>query len=333
MTLVSGNRRRRFHRARTGAIAGSVLLAVGLIAGLVVSSGLGLGKIQELLLQLPLRTYVEATLLIGVATAIAGGKWREVVARLAANDSSRLPPQAYFALSAIGSGLGQFIPAQISTGLSRAVGARAYGGKIISHGFGATLYEQVFDQIAVAPFAAATVLVLALGWDASAWIVAAGFLLFIVFAAAKTLPALLRRVVAWSAHFAILARAAEAAWIAPDLTCKLLGWSLLRLVLLTAVWAISADALSIAVPVWHIAAAFSAAMIALALAVTPGGIGVGEWTVSAVLVMFGHPLEDAARIAIVCRVLVVVASLVWTSVGYLMLALMRRARPALCRDA
>ena len=64
--------------------------------------------------------------------------------------------------------------------------------------------------------------------------------------------------------------------------------------------------------------AFVATLLATALAVTPGGLGVNEWTFAAALTGFGVDLETATQCALVNRVLVMAAALLLGAGGFVL---------------
>jgi uncharacterized membrane protein YbhN (UPF0104 family) len=68
--------------------------------------------------------------------------------------------------------------------------------------------------------------------------------------------------------------------------------------------------------------------IANALAVTPGGLGINEWTVSSALFALGTPFPASAQWAVVNRVLVAVAAGMCGVAGLLIALAARSARRA-----
>jgi len=70
----------------------------------------------------------------------------------------------------------------------------------------------------------------------------------------------------------------------------------------------TATAVSAKIELWHLAAAMPLVVLATALAITPGGIGVTELTYAGGLRLFGTPVSTAAEWAITNRVLCMAAS-------------------------
>src|SRR5258708_2434344 len=136
-------------RLGLASLAGSIILAALLIVVLFVGPDLDLAATGRLLLGLRPQGPVEIVLLMGLGNFLAGEKWRLVVLSLGTTGLPPLPRPIYFALSAIGVALSQILPVQLTTALSRSIGARAYGGHAISRGVRAASIEPPF-----APFLA-----------------------------------------------------------------------------------------------------------------------------------------------------------------------------------
>ena len=83
----------------------------------------------------------------------------------------------------------------------------------------------------------------------------------------------------------------------------------------------------------QIAAALPFVVFAMALAVTPGGVGVNEWAFVAALVAFGVDFETATQCALVNRVLVGVAVLMVGALGAILAQVPRRHAVASGRSA
>ena len=277
-------------------------------------------------------------LLMGFNSFLAGEKWRLVVSRLDTVECRRIPRQLYFALSAIGVSLGQFLPSQVSTAFVRTIGARAYVRLALRRGAGATLFEQSFDFLAAILFGLVTILVIVTGGGALEWASSAliatllGFALSAIAApVAASVSRWLNALPPWvcgrpvRAGLADLAGSSLLRW---DLTSRLFALSVLRLGILVLVGAVSASALSLDIPLWHLAAIFPFSVLAMVLALTPGALGVNEWAFSTVLVALGTPFQVAAQWAVGTRILAIVATGLVGILALLMISLLRwSARP------
>jgi hypothetical protein len=268
---------------------------------------------------------------------VAGEKWRLVVLRFGKTDVRDIPRRLCFALSAIGVCLGQVLPTQLSTALARAVGAQAFGGRVLRDGFGATLFEQLFDVVVAALLGTAAMAVIATGGGAAAWAlcslaaIVTGLALCRICGRAKMracgrLASLAARIPGKRLR-AVLASIGEARLMAPEIVLPLFALSTLRIAVLVLIGAVVANATSLDIPLWHLAAAFPFAILAMALALTPAALGLGELTFLAVLVALGTPLQVAGQWAIATRIFVVAAAGVIGVAGVSILCLARWFRP------
>src|SRR5712691_1097589 len=171
-------------RTNLGWLLASAVLAVILLALLFVSADLDLGAIGHLLLGVPLPAFVAILLLLGLNSFLAGEKWRLIASRLHPDDDAAMPRLLYFAFTSIGVAFGQIVPAQLSLVLSRSIGAHLHGGRALSRGITATLFDYFFDVLIAGFFALASILVLIGGGGSIAWALCAlaicvvGFLLY-----------------------------------------------------------------------------------------------------------------------------------------------------------
>jgi uncharacterized membrane protein YbhN (UPF0104 family) len=325
-------------RLHLGSLFLSVVLAVILLVLLFSVTDLDLAAIKRLLFAVRPQAFAEIVLLMGFNSFLAGEKWRLVVLSFDQTDRSDIPRPLYFALSAIGVALGQVLPVQVSTALCRWLGSRAYDGYAFRRGVGATIFEQLFDVLVAGLVGLASVVVIATRSGAAVWFIGAilatsgGFALCSVGA---PLAAWLSRRFGqkWCDRTGLaqfLASAGTSQLLSPGVTRRLFLLSVVRFAVLVLVAAAGADAVSLDIPLWHLAAAFPFGIFATALALTPGGVGIGEWGLTSALFAFGTPLQVAAQWAITCRILVILASAVCAAAALAVVSLVRRLR---VRDA
>jgi hypothetical protein len=307
--------------------AGAVLLAY-----LASCTGLDLSGLARLVLTVRPAPLTEIIVLLTLNTFLAGEKWRLADRRLGRLDGSEMPRATYFAWTAIGVGIGQFVPTQLSLVLCRSLGSHLGGGFGLARGAGLTLYEQLFDLLVAGLFGLASLCVLAVAGDGTVWAAyalaasAAGWafcafalpLLARASAAARPFGRLGARLETWS----------RSALLAPRLGQQLFALSMLRFAVLVMIAAVSAQAVPAEIPLWQLAAGLPLAVIGNALAITPGGLGLNEWGMSFALYAFGMPFATAAQWALVNRVLVAVAALGVAAAGFTVLAALRRVRPS-----
>ena len=208
----------------------------------------------------------------------------------------------------------------------------------MSRGATATLFDYFFDILVAAFFALSTTLVLMTGGGAKTWalyallICVGGFVLYGVAARFVVGAAHALGSVGHSRLRGFCAAIALSPLLAPDIGRRLLAISGLRFAVLVLVSAMSAKAIGLDLPLWHLAASQSFAFIANALAITPGGLGVNEWMISSALFALGTPFQISAQWAVVNRVLVALAVGLCGVAGFLIAAVARSSQPLRRRE-
>jgi uncharacterized membrane protein YbhN (UPF0104 family) len=322
--------------------AASILVGAALIALLIARSGLNPARIGQLLLGANAIACAAVTMLIGLNAFLASEKWRQVDRHLGGAGRRSMPRRMYFALTAIGTGLGQILPVPLALAVSRSLGAHVHGGRALLRGTGGTIFEQFFDVATAGFLGLASAVLIAIRGGAYDWLVAAPTAIAAGFFLTGLAAPLAARVCGrLAAHPAIpgarlrelLSRAAGSPLLAPPLACRLLAISLLRFAVLVLVGVASAKAASFKIPAWELAAAIPLGVLANTVPITPGGLGVNEWAMSSALVVFGTPFQVAAQWAIMNRVLVALASILCGSVGLLAAVSSRRLETPLGQGA
>jgi hypothetical protein len=320
-------------RLRLGALLASAVLAVILLALLFACTDLDLAAIGRLLSGTRPQAFAEIVLLLGINNALAGEKWRLIAMRLQPDADRRMPRLLYFAFTSIGVALGQFLPAQLTLVVSRSIGAHFYGGRPLVRGALATVFDYFFDLLVAGFFALSSALVWVSGGGAGTWalcalaIAIAGFLLYgaaarLAVGAARSLGA------GGGGRFRRFCTSlALSPLLAPEIGRRLLAISTVRFAVLVLMGAASGNAVGLDVPVWRLAASLPFAVIANALAITPGGLGINEWTVSSALFALGTPFQLAAQWAVVNRALVAGAAGLCGIAGVIIAAAARLSQP------
>lgn len=309
----------------------SVALGGLLLVYLLAHAGLDLHATAVLVEGIRPLSLVEVTLLFALYNFLGAEKWRLIDGNLQASGSRELPRPLYFAFTAIGSGLGQIMPVQLSLLLSRSVGAHLHGGRGLMRGGAAVALDQFFDILVAAGLGLASAVVLTVGGGAVAWTLMSAIIAVLVWALYGKLvmrltsgaDALSRRlggrVAGWCAGIAL------SPLLAPGIGRRLLAMSVLRFLVLVLIAAAGAQVTGAQVAVWQLAVSMPFAIFANAVAITPGGLGVNEWTMSTVLVAVGVSFQSAAEWAVVNRLLVAAAAVLCGVAGAAIAILLRRA--------
>lgn len=309
------------------------MLACILLALLFAYTDLDVASIGRLLSGMRPQAFAETALLLGFNNVLAGEKWRLITVRLHQDDGRSMPRLLYFAFTSIGVALGQILPAQLTVVLSRSIGAHLYGGRGLRRGAFATLFDYFFDLLIAVFFVLSSVLVLVTGGGAGTWalyalaIAIAGFLLY--GAAARLAVGVARSLGSRGCgrFHGFCTTIALSPLLAPNFGRRLLAISAVRFAVLVLIGAVSANAVALDVPVWRLAASLPFAVIANALAITPGGLGINEWTVSSALFALGTPFQTSAQWAVINRVLVAAAAGLCGIAGMIIAAAARSSRP------
>ncbi len=312
----------------------SVVLAVILLVLLFSFTHLDLTTLGRLLLGVPPESFAAIMLLLGFNNFLSGEKWRFIARHLQQDGSAVMPRFLYFAFTSIGVGLGQIVPAQLSLVLSRSLGAHLYGGRALVRGATATVFDYFFDLLVAACVALSSLLIVLLGGGEARWallvgtIGTAGFLLYgcVARISAATAGLIASR---FGGRIGGVCRAiAVSPLLAPEMGRRLLAISVLRFLVLVTMSVISAKAIGADLGVWQLAASLPFAILANALALTPGGLGVTEWAASTVLFALGTSFQASAQWALVNRVLVGAAAVLLGLAGLAAAAAARFYRPS-----
>jgi uncharacterized membrane protein YbhN (UPF0104 family) len=244
-------------------------------------------------------------LLAIIQTWLGAEKWR-LVQSAQAESPGHL---AAFSLSAIGVGLGQVLPSQIAASVARGLGAKwLRTGSAIRGGL-ASLYEQAFDVVIVVSLAGSIGIAVLFPENGVLWGLCAATGLTIGLAVTLWVagriddlrdPARVTRP-QWLSR--LLSRVAADGYVSRALVLRLFLFSAARFAMVGIVCIVMSHALGFDIPAWKIVAALPLPLIALAIASTPGGIGVNELAMASGLMLLGVPADTAVQWALASRAL------------------------------
>lgn len=319
---------------------GWIVLSAGLAAILVIlllaCTHLDLTTLGRLLSEVPPESFAAIVLLLAFNNFLSGEKWRFIARRLQQDGSAGMPRFLYFSFTSIGVGLGQFVPAQLSLVLSRSLGAHLYGGRALVRGATATVFDYFFDLLVAACVALSSLLIVLLGGGEAGWallVVVIGVAGFLLWGVVASISAAAARLIArrFGGRIAGVCEAvAGSPLLAPDVGRRLLAISGLRFLVLVTMSVISAKAIGADLGVWQLAAALPFAVLANALALTPGGLGVTEWAASTVLFALGTSFQASVQWALVNRVLLAAAAVLLGLAGLAVAIAARFYRQSRC---
>ena len=299
-------------RART---IGLALLTIGvgfsllwLFLRVTGISGAELGRTLRNLRPLPLLVILAATAL---SMAAGAEKWRLVEGHLCGRYPTR---RQSFGLSALGSALGQFMPAPVASALVRGGGAHLLTGSGGRRGALSSAWEQLFDIGVICMAAVPALIALRLG----------DFRIFLF--GAPVLAAVGDRLIGVSTRLAHRFLPAIARpLLDPSLSLKLYRLSLIKFLALIGMTLGVASAIGSSIPPLPLAAAIPPVAIAGTASFVPAGLGVNEWSFVFFLGLSGIAQHPIAAFALMNRLLVGSFSILLGLVGAIF---MRRAAPA-----
>ena len=282
----------------------AMALGLALCAAIIHHSGQGVVHWLGALRELDPRWAMVVLAGMAVNLVLAAKKWQRVEACLAS-----FPPSSNYAVSitAIGWGVGQFLPVPVAAAAVRGLGNRlcSRSGR---HGMLASVWEQLFDLAAAVLLTVPALIALMHG---SLAVVVAVTTLAIVFGelAAVRIPGLLIRVARMNLALG-----------APSLCRFLWRLSLLRTIILMAVTVVVARAMAAEIRPELIAASVPPVILAGVLSCVPAGIGVNELSFVSLLGLAGVGSPAATAFALVNRGLQLIIALVLALAGAVAIA-------------
>ncbi len=269
--------------------------------------GITLGEAMSSVTQAPLWLFAVVGLLTLANKIIGTLKWK-VSARYLAQPVDGPGFWRLVEMTNLGALFGQFIPVQLSTLLVRWFlldrKARSSG-----HVIGATFFEQAFDLILVSSGAVAGIAAFGLGLTPAGVVGTFFGVVGITVVALRPLMRIASVICSAGARVALLSRVCEgaaagfarAAAAPTSVVLTLAGYSLARLIVVGLRAVVVMAVFAPSTLSWLVFAATPAVSLITALPITPGGLGVAEWTWSAVLVAGGTTAASAALAALALR--------------------------------
>ncbi len=298
-------------RTKIALAAFSLLLAGGLIAALIVYSGVDLTDIKRAALTVPLWLFVAVLVLTAVNQWISVLRW-QVANRWFQPEAEPTPAITMFEATTWGALLGQFLPPQISMTSARWIATRN------SSSVGVTLYEQLFDLVILGAGGLAALALLASSVSSStaialfAAIIAAGCLsVRLMFACGYHCAARWAKSgLTLSAFADRMARPLAHASKAPaKVLTQLTALTIIRVALLGFRLIVIALLFAPGIDVLLVAIGYPIVSLASAVPFLPGGLGLTEWAQTGLLVFAGAESTALAALAAIMARLIITATL------------------------
>lgn len=300
-------------------------LAIGLIWLIVAYAGLDLVSVQGRLLGLgawwPL---------IGAASALQIGlsaeKWKRALDALDDDPSRRMPFGMCFFYTALAAVMSQIMTVYVAAIAVRALATRFHKKLGLVRGAASSGFEQLFDVAVLAVIALPTIIVLAFDMGAGVWLGLTALAALAGFALLGRTPAIvafLRRVAPKGRIGRLLNDPSVDRLSSPRLAAQFFTLSSARFAVIFGRVAVIAAAAGLWVGLSDLLVAFGAGQLSQLAALTPGNIGLFEWSWVGVLSLRGHPVALALELAIVIRVATFVSFVALTALSAIWLVAAR----------
>lgn len=315
---------------RVALICGALLLSAVLLTYLWRAADLQSVRIDTLYAGIEFRHVALFIIAVAANLFLSGERWL-VIARAAAQPAERLLRRRYlFLCTAIGGLFGQVMPFQASMAMARGLGLRLQRRSGFAKGAAHTIYEYVFDIFFLLSLAVPGYLVVtgALEAEWALYALSAAILLAAVIGAL-----LLDLMYRTGGRFVSREHASRlppwiaelfATWVPrlrPGQIHLLSLLSLLRFAASVASVLVLASALQFDVRAWQVMISLPLAQLTVLIPITPGGLGVLEWTWASSMHMMGVSFTQAAAFVLVLRVFSILALIAITAVAAVIYAL------------
>lgn len=296
----------------------SVAIGVALIILLVRVGHIDVRATLSQLRHVKRIVFVKLVLLTGFHVFLSDQRWRSIDAVMRSTSDSVPPRTASFTVTSVGVVLGQILPVQVSMTAARTLGTHFYG-RAVKRGTVGTLFEQSFDVLIAGLLVGASAITRYRRGGAVMWLACAATMVLAGLLLAGPAVAVVRRIAAaYAARNATtksrilrcLSELGHSGLLDASLARRLAMLSVIRFVVIILMVGQTTKAIEAHIPLWHLAAAMPFVVVSCALAISPGGLGIGELTYATALNLFGTPLAVAAPWSLASRVLVTASCLV-----------------------
>jgi len=303
-------------------IAASFLLAGALILLLGAAAKIDLGALLETLVAShPLFAFgVLASTFVHMG--LSAYKWSLVTRRVSAGAAARAGPLFFMFYTCLGAVTAQVLPVHISMTAVRSIGLRFHQKVPVVRGAATSIYEQAFDLLVPALLLGPSLLVLFGGIGLAAWwsISLAGLAALGVGGAvwgSRAIDALSRGIARrrpGGAPFETLRKAlrdaAELEVFEGGLIATIFALSVLRYANLVLRAYLVVMATGLAIGLSDVLYVMPPVQLSSLITITPGALGVTEWTWSSLLALQGTSLALAGQFALLYRLVALAAELI-----------------------
>lgn len=313
---------------KTSRVVLPLLFAIVLIACLVVRSGLSLEEFVGTLSDISPCALAGIVICTALFVTFSALKWRLVMSHMISDQAN--VPRWSFSLyyTSVGALLSLVITPHAAMPLSRSFGTKVHSNSSAIASAGASAYEQLFDVVPLLTMSLTALAAMALRISFAGWFAAAvtlncaalfGMILVLksrFWLIARFVPLPHRRRAILQEKFEWFSTPAATTLLGAPFVATLFAISLVRYAIILLRTAIVVASIGFPIGAFQFVKAYGIARLSSIISITPGELGISEWTWSGVLNWMGFQLRDAARFVLVNRTynigsLLVVFGLSW----------------------
>lgn len=281
-----------------------ILLAIALIWLLVAYAGLDIGSVWARLTGFGL-WWVAIAVATGLQLGISAEKWLRALDALNDDPDRHFSFGTGFFYTSLAAVASQVLTVYAASIVVRSLATRFHHRLGLARGAASSGFEQFFDVAVLAVIAVPTIALLTFGLGTAAWLALTALAAFVLWHFLAQTPLLiehLRRAVPGQRIGRMLADPSVDKLSEPRLARQFFALSLARYAVMFGRVAIICFAAGFMVDLSDLLTAFNAGQISQLVALTPGNIGLFEWSWSGALAYRGLPIALALEMAILIRV-------------------------------
>jgi uncharacterized protein (TIRG00374 family) len=312
-----------------GFLSSSFIIAIILIHSQVMIAEIQFGSLWQKITAASPWLILLSVLTTVLHLTISALKWRLVMQAATARSGDNPPFSFHLYYTCLGDVFAQIVPVSLSIPIVRTIGARLYPGQRAVRAMGSSLYEQSFDLFVLLVFALPGLLWITGNVTTRQWIglqsgaLILGGVLVSLFARQifRFGATILGRLSRWirllhKSHAAVDAIARSdlpSMW----LSSRLFSLAVIRLCALIIRAYAAAKISGLEVGLLDLTGIMPLAQFAMLLSITPGNLGITEWTWTGLLVAFGAvSLQAASEFALVHRIVAYLSVLLFSSLVF-----------------
>ncbi len=281
-----------------------ILLAIALIWLLVAHAGLDIGSVWSRLTGLGI-WWVAIAFATALQLGISAEKWLRALDALNDDPDRRFSFGTSFFYTSLAAVASQILTVYAASIVVRSLATRFHHRLGLARGAASSGFEQFFDVAVLAVIALPTIALLAFGFGTGGWLALTALAAVVVWRLLDHTPRLiqrLKRALPGQRIARMLADPSVDKLSAPRLARQFFVLSLARYAVMFGRVAIICFAAGFTVDLSDLLTAFNAGQVSQLVALTPGNIGLFEWSWSGALAYRGLPIALALEMAILIRV-------------------------------